>query len=145
MKARTVLSRIDNPWASTFQVSAIRTTSPNPRPATAGTLTPPSGSDTDDRSGVALRRIDVVGLELPVEVAALDAEPIGGARHVPVVGAELGQDIGALEVVARVLERAVARLARARRRLLGSQRCRQIVGGDHVTGGHDDEPLHHVA
>src|SRR5262245_7085977 len=98
----------------------------------------------DGRSGVALGRIDAVGLELAVEVAALDAETVGGARHVPVVGAELGKDVGALEVVARVLERAVARLA-GRRRLFRAQRSRQIVGRDHIARRHDHEPLDHVA
>ena len=77
-------------------------------------------------------------------MTALDPEALGGPRHVPVVGAKLGQDIGALEVVARVLERPVARLPRGGRRFFWAQRRRQVLGRDHVAGRHDDQPLDHV-
>src|SRR5438128_4930925 len=136
----------DSPWASTFQVRTTRMRSPTPRPATPAILVVLSpGSGTTIGSGVALRRIDVVGLELPVEVAALDPQALGGAGHVPVVGAQLGEDVRALEVVARVLERPIAGFAHRRRGFLGSQRRRQVLGGDHVARRHDDEPLDHVA
>src|ERR1700704_1216920 len=55
-----------------------------------------------------LRRADPVGLQLPVQVAALDAETLGGAGHVPLVGPQLAQDEGALEGLARLLEGALA-------------------------------------
>src|SRR5580765_7462033 len=100
MKASTAPSCSANPWARTAQVRTTRIRSPRPRPATAAPqrLAPRSGKS--GRSGVAFRGIDAIGLELPVEVTALDPEALGGTRHVPVVGAKLGQDVGALEVVA---------------------------------------------
>src|SRR5262245_4401608 len=111
MKPSTPPPWYDNPWASTFHVSTLSTTSPSPRPATAAASTALSpGSGTALGSGLALGRIDVVGLELPVEVAALDAQMFGGAGDVPVVGSQLGEDERALEVVPRVLQRAIVRL-----------------------------------
>src|SRR5262245_17357469 len=146
MKPSTPPPWYDNPWASTFHVSTLRTTSPSPRPATAAPSTALSpGSGTAIGSGLALGRIDVVGLELPVEVAALDAQALGGTGHVPVVGSQLGQDERALEVVARVLERAVARLGRSRSRFFWPERRRQVLGRDHVARRHDNQALHHVA
>src|SRR5260370_170116 len=55
-----------------------------------------------------LRGRDAVGLELAVEVAALDAQALGGAGHVPLVGSQLAQDERALEGLARLLERPLA-------------------------------------
>src|ERR1700752_2600680 len=146
MKPSTPPGWYDNPWARTFHVSTLTTTSPSPRPATAAASTALSpGSGTALGSALALGRIDVVGLELAVEVAALDAQALGGTGHVPVVGAQLGQDERALEVVARVLERAVVRLGRGRSRFLRPERRRQGLGRDHVARRHDDQALHHVA
>src|SRR5207247_5061937 len=95
-------------------------------------------------SGLPAGRCEVVGLELPVEVAPLDAEPLGGPRHVPVVDLELREDVRPLEVLPRVPERPFARFADGRGGPRAERR-RQVVGSDHVAGGHDHEALHHVA
>src|SRR5215469_937031 len=93
-----------------------------------------------------LRRRDAVDLELAVEMAPLDPELLGGTGHVPVVGAQLGHDVRALEGLARLfegllLERVLADAAG----IAGAERRGQGVGADDVAGGHDHEPLHHVA
>src|SRR3990172_2308367 len=87
---------------------------------------------------------DTVGLQLGVEVAALDPEPLGGARHVPVLGAELRQDVRFLEGFARLLERALLDLVLRKPGLLGADRRRQVLGPDHSPGRHDDQALDQV-
>src|SRR5439155_20617021 len=90
------------------------------------------------------RRSDPVRFDLPVEVAPLDAEALRSAGHVPVVRAELRHDVRALELLARLAQRALARFARRGRLVLRPERRRQVVGTDHVTRGQDHEPLDHV-
>src|SRR6202795_1159296 len=93
-----------------------------------------------------LGRADAVDLELAVEVAALDAELLGRAGHVPLVRAQLAQDVGALEGVAGVLELPVAlQVVAGLRVFAGAERWRQVLWTDDVAGGHDDQPLDHVA
>src|SRR6266853_997842 len=93
-----------------------------------------------------LRGRDAVGLELAVEVAALDAQALGGAGHVPLVGSQLAQDERALEGLARLLERALALgVLGGRLRVAGTERRGQILRRDDVVRAHDHEPLHHVA
>src|SRR5215468_2413213 len=93
-----------------------------------------------------LGRGDPVGLQLAIQMAPLDAELLRRPRHVPLVGAELAQDVRSLECLAGFLERTIALRVLACRRLLArAERGRQVLGPDHVSRRHDDEPLHHVA
>src|SRR5438093_3828006 len=121
-----------DPCAIACHVRPSKTRRPRARAATAG------------RSGFALRRVDAVGLDLAIEVAALDLQALRRPRHVPVVGAQLGDDVRALEVVARLPERSLVRLGRRRGRVLRPERSRAVVGADLVAGRHDHEPLDHV-
>src|SRR5712691_9087382 len=94
--------------------------------------------------GLLLGRRDAVALELAVEVAPLDAEPLGGARHVPLVRAQLAQDIGALEGLAGLLEGLVLRGLVDRPAFPRAEGRGKVFGADDVAGSHDDEPLDHV-
>ena len=60
---------------------------------------------------------------LLVEIASLDAEHFGGARHVAVLIGERAQDVLLLELVARVVERRQRRRARSRAVESGSKPC----------------------
>ena len=51
------------------------------------------------------RRRDAERAHLPIEVAALDAEDVGGARHVALLRGQRAQDVVALELVARLVQR----------------------------------------
>src|SRR6266849_4241362 len=151
-------------WASTSPGVTARPSQaisrPAARPASAPisamrparhpiSATRPSGSrhSRSRRSnGALLRGGDPVSLQLPVEMAALDAEALGGAGHVPLVGPQLAQDEGALEGLARLLEGTLALAVVGRRlRVPRAERGREALGADHVTRAHDDEPLDHVA
>src|SRR2546426_1803505 len=66
------------------------------------------------------------------------------ARHFPVVGPELREDIRTLEVLPRVPERPFARLARGCGGFRAKRR-RQVVSPDHLAGGHDYQGFHHLA
>src|SRR5438309_7950354 len=90
------------------------------------TRRPRAGRRRRGRSGFALRRVDAVGLDLAIEMAALDLQALRRPRHVPVVGAQLGDDVRALEVVARLPERSPVRLGRRRGRVLGTRRRRHV-------------------
>ena len=50
-------------------------------------------------------RRDAERAHLPIEVAALDAEHFGGARHVAVLLRQRAQDVVALEPIARLVQR----------------------------------------
>src|SRR5262249_51617016 len=50
-------------------------------------------------------RRDAEGLHLPIQVAALDAQRIGGTGDVAVLRGERAQDVFALELLPRVVER----------------------------------------
>ena len=113
-RAKTECTRPSSSEASSRRaIWALRRTRSPGRPVTGARL---------------LRGRDPVGLELAVEVAALDAQPLGGAGHVPLVGPQLAQDEGALEGLARLLERALALGVRRRLRVARAERRREILG-----------------
>src|SRR5712692_3879662 len=94
--------------------------------------------------GLRLGGRDPVALELAIEVAALDAEPLGRARHVPLMRAQLTQDIGALEGLAGLLEGLVLLGLFGRPAFPRAEGRRQVFGSDDSARGHDDEPPDHV-
>src|SRR5713226_486838 len=94
--------------------------------------------------GLLLGGRDPVALELAIEVAALDAEPLGRARHVPLVRAQLTQDIGALEGLAGLLEGLVLLGLFGRATFPRAEGRGKVFGANDVAGGHDHEPLDHV-
>ena len=95
----------------------------------------------------AARRRDAERPHLAIQVAALDAEHLGGPRHVALLLGERAQNQIALELVARFVERL------APRRLLGRLRPadgilleeRQVDAGDRIARHHDHQPLDDVA
>src|SRR5688572_12691112 len=107
-------------------------------------------------SSLALSAVDAEGAQLLVQVRALDAERLGGARDVPV---ELGEpdadELGlhllaelaqALAGVATEVDRGL-RAGAGARQAAGARAAevrRQILLADHLVG-HDDEPLDDVA
>src|SRR5258706_5349594 len=147
-----------SPGVTTCPSHAISRAAARPASAPISTMRParqpmsatrPSGSRpsrSSRSSGTLFRRADSVRLQLPVQVAALDAEALGGAGHVPLVGTQRDEDEGPLEGLARLLERALAQAVVGRR--LGvrwPERGREVLGADDVARAHDDEPLDHVA
>ena len=61
------------------------------------------------------RRRDAERPHLPIQVAALDAEHVGGARHVALLRGQRAEDVVALEALARLVQRQRAAPRRLRR------------------------------
>src|SRR5712692_480547 len=107
---------------------------------TAGAVLPRCPKREGKEGAWLFGRRDPVGLQLAVEMAPLDAEPLGGAGHVPLVGPQLAQDEGALEGLARLLERALALgVVRRRLRVTRTEGGRKVLGADDVAWAHDHE------
>ena len=98
-------------------------------------------------SVLALGRGRSVPLELAVEVAALDAELLGGAGDMCRSWARSSARMKARSKASRAsLRRPLALdLVGAGRRSSRAERGREVLGADDVAGAHDDEPLDHVA
>ena len=86
----------------------------------------PSAVASDRLLFLPARRRDAERAHLPVEIAALDAERVGGARDVAVLRGERAQDVVALEALARVVQRQRAARRRVRR---GARRRRRGTPG----------------
>src|SRR5262245_13801771 len=93
------------------------------------------------------RRRNTECLHLAIEIAALDAENVGGSRHVPLLLRERPQNHIALEPIARLVQRqpldgGIAGGTRPAERTWIEKA--EILGRDAVAGNHDHQPLDHV-
>ena len=102
---------------------------------------PQTGSPSSRRAGAIPKRF-----HLPIEVAALDAEGVGGAGDVAVLRGERAQDVVALEALARLVQRQRRRAGRPPAAAIGAAvEERQVGERDRVARHHDHQPLDHVA
>src|SRR6185503_3980242 len=79
---------------------------------------PPRGGMDTGLNGFSLfsaRRRDAEGFHLAIEVAALDAEGVGGARDIAVLRGQGAQDVAALELLAGIVQRQRGRAGGLRR------------------------------
>lgn len=110
----------------------------------------PPGADPEGTSGPGSARIgtgllDPEGSQLLVEVAALEAQPLGGGRHLPALLLQHAEDDAPLEVGERVVQRADEGRGAAGREL-GTPRERplDVPHGDDRPPREDHQPLDEV-